>query len=125
MIFYNHCEPHFIDISGALITLSILVLNSQCKEGARDVKNITVTAVICDDLYKDPAENNLICIILLKVLTALTFALKSRKFGIRCSRFGIEIKFVFLFSISQIIHLQHAVDNTAAHVLDNFYRVSQ
>ena len=36
-----------------------------------------------------------------KVLTALTFALKSRKFGILCNRFGIEIKFVFLFSILQ------------------------
>ena len=76
-------------------------------------------------LYKDPTENNLICIILHPVLTALTFALKSRKFGIRCSRFGIEIKFVFLFSISKIIHLRHAIDNIAAHVLGNFYRVSR
>ena len=75
-------------------------------------------------LYKDPTENNLICIILHQVLTALTFALKSRKFGIRCSRFGIEIKFVFLFSFSQIIHLQHPIDNTAAQVLGDFDRVS-
>ena len=71
-------------------------------------------------LYKDPTENNLICIILHQVLTALTFALKSRKFGIRCSRFGIEIKFVFLFSISQIIDTL-----TTRDVLGDYDRVSQ
>ena len=45
---HNHCNRNIVDISGALFTLnlSILVLKSQCEEGARDVNNILVTVVI-------------------------------------------------------------------------------
>ena len=44
----NHCNPNIVDISGALFIsiLSTLILNSQCEEGARAVKNIWVTVVI-------------------------------------------------------------------------------
>ena len=40
-------NPNLVDISGALFTMnpSILILNSQCEEGARDVNYIWVTVV--------------------------------------------------------------------------------
>ena len=39
---YNHWDSNIVDISGALFTLSliILILKSQFEEGARDINNI-------------------------------------------------------------------------------------
>ena len=44
----NHCNPNIVYIAGALFTLglSILILNFQYDEGARDGNNIRVTMVI-------------------------------------------------------------------------------
>ena len=44
----NHWDPNIVDISGALITLSlsIFILNSQCEEGAGDVNNILFPEII-------------------------------------------------------------------------------
>ena len=39
---YNHWDSNIVDISGALfaLSLSLLILNSQYEEGARDINNI-------------------------------------------------------------------------------------
>ena len=53
---YNGSQLKNPDISGALFTLSlsILILNSQCVEGARDVKVLKLTSVSCHQNTSSP-----------------------------------------------------------------------
>ena len=57
--YYNESQLKNPDISGAIFTLSlsILILNSQCVEGARDVKVLKLTPVTHHNTH-----NNLFCL---------------------------------------------------------------
>ena len=47
----NQYNSNIVDISGALfkLCLTILILNSQCEVGARDINIIRVTVIICEN----------------------------------------------------------------------------
>ena len=53
ILFFNGSQFNYLDISGAILTLSlsILILNSQCVEGARDVRVLQLTPIILAKLY--------------------------------------------------------------------------